>query len=222
MTILAANAYSIGCYYNDTFVEYGKMHRVRNLVIVIVVNQNDLVGCYISVSVRSRKHWPIISYICYLSTQANMPMVMLMCFLLLIAALRARSMYFEDDVISSESGSQDPNGATEELASQSSSCDQPIGSGSTPRCNLFEDDFAGSSEASDQESTRTRDDSHNESEGGHSSNQGQDDEGGHSDQDEGQDHEGGPSAEAAQDATPRPLGLGKYSREGTAAPDHCL
>jgi hypothetical protein len=135
---------------------------------VIVVNQNDLVGCYISVSVRSRKHWPIISYICYLSTQANMPMVMLMCFLLLIAALRARSMYFEDDVISSESGSQDPNGATEELASQSSSCDQPIGSGSTPRCNLFEDDFAGSSEASDQESTRTRDDSHNESEGGHS------------------------------------------------------
>jgi hypothetical protein len=65
---LAANAYSIGCYYNDTFVEYGKMHRVRNLVIVIVVyylqvkmiwlavivvNQNDLVGCYISVSVRS-------------------------------------------------------------------------------------------------------------------------------------------------------------------------
>ena len=33
---------------------------------------------------------------------------------------------------------------------------------------LFEDDFAGSSEASDQESTRTRDDSHNESEGGHS------------------------------------------------------
>ena len=124
-------------------------------------------------------------------------------------------MYFEDDVISSESGSQDPNGATEELASQSSSCDQPIGSGSTPRCNLFEDDFAGSSEASDQESTRTRDDSHNESEGGHSSNQGQDDEGGHSDQDEGQDHEGGPSAEAAQDATPRPLGRGKYSREGT-------
>jgi hypothetical protein len=50
---LAANAYSIGCYYDDIFVEYGKMHRVRNLVIVIVVNQNDLVGCYISVSVRS-------------------------------------------------------------------------------------------------------------------------------------------------------------------------